>query len=682
MNYRVILANQESRYNSQYTYYVIAYEDGNDVSIVYDYTPTNTKRTYVASGSRTESEIEKPTRFYFMKGNTLEDFLTYKNYLSLSANYKELGDDPKGYGLHIPETFDTEVKTITTKSTEITDEMLNELQKISNNNIFVAVGEDMSKRYAHDKYSSVDIVKYFCSKCAKTFFLDNYTYMISEHCPYCNTYGVKSNSIVLKEFKAFRKKHYNDNNYYNTAVFDRVATSKKERFYYISKHPEDANGIMIYKICHDINAENGCINNNYVIEYSIEYVVGKIIKSYKYLKKSKKECDPFEALNINTKNIQNPPTIVYENATDFFDFATQNEKFLRMSGFQATLKYSPMSLSLEPFFIVFIGIMSKYPIMEQIVKMGHARLFFNLYKSLLESLNKDAMTRAVDKISELVDNESTTGKTALRFPTYIGDYLIKKDAKLEEYYYWRDLYEITHITKEQFENLIDSFNYAWINSQIGLRDIGNILKFGYSIDKLFNLIVKQSKKYKLSIEEIIYYLNDYLTMCDMLRVKPDMYPQEIKKVHDDILVHYNNKKRAEHDKKLSLIGTECENYVIPDEDELKNVGIPKLFETMTVIFPKSENDFIEEGNQQHNCVGSYPSRVRDGQCVVFFIRYKDNPNKSFITAECISSGLGQCFYSNNRNVHEEDLIKFAKYIANKINKGCSSGKIHGLHNVN
>ena len=145
---------------------------------------------------------------------------------------------------------------------------------------------------------------------------------------------------------------------------------------------------------------------------------------------------------------------------------------------------------------------------------------------------------------------------------------------------------------------------------------------------------------------------------------------------------FRKREKAEYDKKLTLIGNECEKYVVPDESELKNVGIPKLFEKMTVIFPKCEADFIDEGNQQHNCVGSYPNKVRSGQSVVFFIRYKESPTKSFITAECTHSGLGQCYYSNNRYVGDEDLVKFAKYIANKIKTGCTSGKIHALQNIN
>ena len=214
-----------------------------------------------------------------------------------------------------------------------------------------------------------------------------------------------------------------------------------------------------------------------------------------------------------------------------------------------------------------------------------------------------------------------------------------------------------------------------------MADIGNILKFDYKIDKLFNYIVKQSKKYNLSIQNVITYLTDYLNICDLLQVEPDKYTKEIKKAHDDIVLHYKNRKKMEYDAKLTLIGVECEKYVIPEEKELKNVGIPKMFENMCVIFPKSEQDFINEGNQQHNCVGTYPNKVRNGECVIFFIRYKDTPNKSFITAECTKSGLGQCFYSNNRSVNDDDLIKFATYISNKIKTGCASGKIHALKNV-
>ena len=90
---------------------------------------------------------------------------------------------------------------------------------------------------------------------------------------------------------------------------------------------------------------------------------------------------------------------------------------------------------------------------------------------------------------------------------------------------------------------------------------------------------------------------------------------------------------------------------------------------------------IEEGNQQHNCVGSYIRSVSEGQCVIFFIRKKDEPHHSFITAECRKNGLGQLMYANNRWVGDDDLRKFASSICNKILTGVSSGKIAAFENV-
>lgn len=667
MEYKVLLKSS-TRYSAQYTYAVLCVDEEKD-SILFTYRTQRTEKN---------TDLQKPVDFTITKAKTVLEVNKSENSY-YSTEYKLLKGEPKDYNLYIPEFYNRKnIEIENKKHNELNEEMLKKFKAISNSYPFVLIGEDIERRQASTRYHRPDFYEYLCTKCGKTFYSKN-EYSVNK-CPHCDNSPRYNNIIISKAFKEHRNKHF-DTNGYSSVTFSGTPLTTKERVYFMGKHPDNENGIILYKMCHEISAEKANVIDNYNIEYAIEHIVGEKMICNKYLKRSKKECDPFEALNINTKNIQEIPDILYENAETFLDFANDNEKFLRMSGFQAVLKYCSMNVKLEPFFIVFIGIVNKYPIMEQIIKMGHAKLFFDLYKKMLTSLNKNEISSHIEKLSEIVDNEAKKGKDALRFPPYIGDFLIKKDAQLEEYYYWRDLYEITHITKEQFENLTDSFNFAWVNSQVGLEDIGNILKFDYQVDKLLNYIVKQSRQKKINISQTINYLTDYLNMCDLTGIQPDKFPQDVKKVHDDMLIHYRNRKQIEYDKKLNLIGVECEKYVIPDEEELNNVGIPKLFETLTVVFPKSESDFINEGNQQHNCVGSYPNRVRNGSCVIFFIRYKNNPNKSFITAECTRSGLGQCFYSNNRMVNDENLVKFAKYIANKIKTGCNSGKIHGLNNI-
>lgn len=662
-----------------YSIFVLAPRIGLD-SIYYTYKDMKKNEYYnfISSRGSEEKTILKPKSFEFIKARDLREFKSFFKKSSWDKSIPEwtvLDGEPEEYGLYIPKPFKRgEIKFETEYSRDMTKEMVDEIEKRLGTVPTVIIGEDLTKAHAPANYSTNNNQMYelACPKCQKMFYPEDDKYP-NFTCPHCKS---TAHTIVTKEFKNYRSNEYDTDSWGSSKI--NYSTADKEKFFYL-KPSED--GMTLFVISREATSLKGKIVTRYNVEYRLNHFVGKDISCVKYLKKSERPADPFEALNINTKNINYFGHIIYEGAEDFSDFALINEKFLRMSGFQSALKYSPMKLKLEPFFIVFLAVLNKYPILEQIIKMGHARLFFGLYQSMLHSMNKAEITEQVEKMNELVNNEATKGKEALRFPPYIGDYLIKKNSSISEYFYWRDIFEITGMTKEQFENFTESFSYAWVSSQAGLEDVCNILKFDYPIEKLFTYILKQSKKYKLSVDRVVLNLTDYLNMCDLADVTPDKYPQDVKKQHDDMLSYFKRKEKLEYDKKLTLIGVECEKYVVPKEEELDAVGIPKLFKEYTVVFPRCDQDFIDEGNQQHNCVGSYPRNVRNGNCVIFFIRKKETPYKSFITAECTRSGLGQCFYSNNRTVNDEDLIKFARYIANKIKTGVSSGKIHALNNI-
>lgn len=671
----IIIREKSKGYRNEiyYSFYVLNMDDGR-IGILYSY--NSISEDYCKDGVPKEKIY--PSRRGYTKASTCDEMLkavkksSYRN----NNDYELINKEPEECNLIIPDSFygADEVKIVETKDEIITDSILEKIKKRCRTEFTVILGEDLKGAKENDDKSAIRL---YCSRCNKIHVGCKGSYYQGYCCPECNSFS--GFGVIMKDYKDFQKKAYGGGRY--SDEFYGTAYSQKEKFNILTTHPDDENGIILYCMYKEISANKGVVKVHYGVEYSIEHIVGKKICCNKHLKKGMKPCDAFEALNINTKNIGYPCSIIYDGADNFFDFAAKNEKFLRMSGFQTVLKYSTYRLNLEGFFVLFLCILNKYPVMEQIVKMGHSKIFFMLYGSMLESLNKDEINQKVERIAQLVDNEASKGKDALRFPMYIGDYLIKKGAELDEYYYWRDVYEITHITKEQFENLIDSINYAYINSQSTISDIGNILKFNYSVDKLLNYIVKYSMKSNFSISTTIQYLSDYLNMCDICQIEPDKYPQDLRKVHDDMIAFYRKREQATYDKRLNEIGTECENYIIPSEDELDKIGIPKLFSELTVVFPKSEEDFINEGNQQHNCVGSYPNSVRRGNCVIFFIRHRNEPNKSFITAECTARGLGQCYYSNNRYVSSDELRKFASYICTKINSGVKSGKIHALGNI-
>lgn len=597
-----------------------------------------------------------------------------------NAKFDEIGGNPEDYGLYFPKAYTNPQFSVKITVNPLIDDKLLESIKHSNYTFpIIVTGEEYTRL---DTQVLNNYFTYYCTGCSQEFVVEDRKQHHEVVCPHCKKKNPNSSPrfLVLKAFRDYKEETFSGSSMdiYGGGEF---GTGAKKSFYYFMKHPENPNGIKIYKIVHTVDTTKDTISISYNVEYVIEHIVGKKMVAYKSRRGTLVEADPLVALNINSRNIGRNDDIIFENAEDFYEFATNNEKFLKMSGFLSALKFSPQILNLQAFFVVYIGIVNKYPILEQIIKMGHARLFFNLYNAMMKSASKEEILQRSDEINEIVNSESHGGKDVLRFPIYIGEYLIQKDATLEEYYYWRDLYELTHMTKEQFYNLTESFNYAIIHGQSGLKTIGNILKFGYSIEKLMNYIVKVSRKKNLNTTTVIDMLDDYLNMCDILQVQPDLYPQDLKKQHDDISNIFKARKKIEYDARLNQIGNECEKYVIPDEEELDKIGIPKLFNEYTVVFPKSEIDFINEGNQQHNCVGSYPNKVRNGSSVVFFIRKKSSPENSFITAECVRNGLGQCYYSNNRIVEKNELIAFARYIANKIKAGVRSKKIHALNNI-
>ena len=348
MKYNIFFKHIEETYTTNCNNYMLVLYDEHETSICYVY-PNIKEDRY--------DKLTKPVDMTFFIGHTLEDYLKENDVFSSKIEYKNCVGNPEDYNLYVPLFYkQDDIEYILEKSEEINDKIFEKIKKIQTKFPVVIIGEDYSKREAINSYFYKDIYKYYCTKCKNIFFKENnsYSYSSHHHCPKCNTKFLSDNTIVLKDFKNFRQEQFENKYKYNKQCFNYTASAIKEYSYFMSKHPDDENGIVIYKIRHEIIAEDKKIKEKYIIEYSIEHIVGKLIKSYKYLKKGKKECDSFEVLNINTKNIVSPPKILYDDANDFLEFAVKNEKFLRMSGFQSVLKYSSLNLDLESFFIVFI----------------------------------------------------------------------------------------------------------------------------------------------------------------------------------------------------------------------------------------------------------------------------------------------------------------------------------------
>lgn len=86
-----------------------------------------------------------------------------------------------------------------------------------------------------------------------------------------------------------------------------------------------------------------------------------------------------------------------------------------------------------------------------------------------------------------------------------------------------------------------------------------------------------------------------------------------------------------------------------------------------IIVPQAQADKIDEGKQQNNCIGYYyDDSINRGDNLIYFIRHKDTPKKSYITCRynVISRNTAEYRRKNNESVY---LTK-DKEVIDKIDK--------------
>lgn len=94
------------------------------------------------------------------------------------------------------------------------------------------------------------------------------------------------------------------------------------------------------------------------------------------------------------------------------------------------------------------------------------------------------------------------------------------------------------------------------------------------------------------------------------------------------------------------------------------------YEDLIVVVPQSIDDLVNEGIQQHNCVGEYYNEsIADEEDFIFFIRKKSNPKKSYITCRYSISDkeLAEINTKYNQEDYNEEEYNFALKIVEMLN---------------
>lgn len=68
-----------------------------------------------------------------------------------------------------------------------------------------------------------------------------------------------------------------------------------------------------------------------------------------------------------------------------------------------------------------------------------------------------------------------------------------------------------------------------------------------------------------------------------------------------------------------------------------------------ITSPEQPVDMVDESKNMSNCLSSYVNSVADGRCMIFFLRQKEKPDKSYVDIEiCEDGSLGQVLSRFNR----------------------------------
>ena len=391
-------------------------------------------------------------------------------------------------------------------------------------------------------------------------------------------------------------------------------------------------------------------------------------KAYKLSRGTEVPVEPITMLKMSDKNM----FWTYENAVDLITFFNRPEltRFRNCSKIMSLLtgiKFANVegNPNNNIVFRAYVLALSSYPQMEIVYKMGMGHILQSLLTTILTSQVNQVKTMICD-IGKLIDIEKTEGKKMFRLPKYILNYLTANRSSIQEYLGWADIYALTNITEKDFNEFIDNgyllylaSSMTWWETKTVYNELLSVLKYGYSLNKLAKYLMKE--------KSTLHFLYDYLTMSEFCGLEYELYPQHLEKRHDQVVKYNIAKKNEANNKALDDLAANI-NKILTDE-EANN-------KTLSVVIPRSVQDYIDEGNAMRNCMGGYYNDTLNGRSLIFFIRHTNDISEPYIDAEFrVGHGLGQLYYKCNIAVTQQSERIFANKICSILQKSINNGTL-------
>ena len=309
----------------------------------------------------------------------------------------------------------------------------------------------------------------------------------------------------------------------------------------------------------------------------------------------------------------------------------------------------------------------EYPQLEYFVKMGLYRLAGDLIysdqKLLPDSESKDMrkiLNISKTKIAVMKKyNLGLKGLTVMRW-------LEKEAIKLNE----KETYNFTFLYDSKITPLIEYREYAPIKKIVNylLKQIsGPYENERFTLDSNIELLTeKQIREFGNCANDWMDYMEWSKELGHVMQSKYVLFPKSLKLAHDKTMKEYQIQENiaghtVEHAKKLR--DRRKVNQILNDERNLLADKIKK-----GNYFLKVPNDWKEirkEGDLLGHCVGSYISNIAEGECQIYFLRKKKEPDKPFYTMEWANGKVRQCRGKGNCG-YDDKVASFVDYVERKL----------------
>ena len=258
-------------------------------------------------------------------------------------------------------------------------------------------------------------------------------------------------------------------------------------------------------------------------------------------------------------------------------------------------------------------------------------------------------TATVTSFNRLIKFETKPGKLQNLFKTTTEVCKILKEER--QLLIWDQIRKVEKYSKTSPDELQIVYDNHYSDGE--LANIQNILKQQYhnknvfTFSSLVNYLNRLDQYEAIETTTALMLIRDYLESCRMLDMEPRIDGDSLKREHD-VAARLVREKRNEIEaarlvegcKKLQQYNYENDRFIIR--------GI------------RDYNDLLDEAKQQHNCVASYSHRIANGTSLIFVMRRKTVPNRSFVTIELSPdlSTVRQKFEAHNQPLRNREASEF------------------------